>query len=558
MTLSRRQFVTRLSAATAATTLHPYANSALGFSNGVTPRQIPGNQADATFADPERLRKLATSAIDTAKAAGALFADCRITRMMLQWGNEAFSIRPPIRPSAFPDTEHFTIGVRALVDGYWGFAASPYWEVDEAVQLAKDAVAQARYNAKGGGRHVDLGKVVPVTGSWVMPVEIDPFTIPLEEKIEWLTARVEEVNRYRERRKNVGIIWVKFQCARQERVVANTEGSYYTQIVYRTGGEMLISVGGRVEPFTAVQMIVPGFTPAGLGWEIFQRPVWDRFLETVAEGETLAIVPRKPLDVGRYDVVFDAETAASILDQTLGPATELDRMMGFEANASGTSFLGSNPMNLLGAFQCASKFVNVAANRTDAGGLATVQWDDEGIDAHHFPLVQNGILTDLQTTRESAAWIAPWYTQRGQAVRSHGCAAAEEADAITMQHRPNLVLEPAASNVSLDDLFSHVDKGLYFTRGTVRSDFQARTGLGTAIAREIVNGKLGALVEPAAFSFDTLELWKNVTAIGGPGTEACIAGQSKKGEPEQTTWHSVTAVPMAATGVAVVDPMRKA
>jgi TldD protein len=557
MTLSRRQFVTRLSAATAMTAVGSRASAALGFPLGLpadaTTRRIPSDRADASFVDPDRLRIIAMSAIDAARAAGASFADVRLTRTIAQSGGEIHVISP----DAFPDEELLTIGVRALVDGYWGFAASPYWDVDEAAQLAKDAVAQARYNAKTGGRRVDLGTPEVVTGTWVMPVEIDPFDVSIEEKKEWLTARVEDYHRYRARRRNLSSVRCNIEFTRQERVVANTEGSYFTQVVYRSGGELVIGVGSHTGT-AAQQMPIPGFTLSGAGWELFQRPVWDRILESVAEGEALNAVPIKPLDVGRYDVVFDAQTTAALLDRTLGPATELDRVMGYEANADGTSFLGPDPMDVLGTFQLASRFVNVTANRTETSGLATVQWDDEGIAGHQFPLVRDGILTDFQTTRESAAWIAPWYTQRRTPVRSHGCAASESADTITMQHRPNLVLEPATSDVSLDDLIKHVKKGIFLSNADVHADFQLRTGLGEGTAREIVDGKLGAFIAPAAFSFDTLALWKNVIGVGGRGTEVRIAGKSVKGEPAQATYHSVTAVPMAATGIAVIDPLRKA
>jgi TldD protein len=189
--------------------------------------------------------------------------------------------------------------------------------------------------------------------------------------------------------------------------------------------------------------------------------------------------------------------------------------------------------------------------------------------AQQFPLVQDGMLTDYQTTRESAAWIAPWYTKQGKAATSHGCASAEAADAVTMQHCPNIVLEPATSDISRDDLIKQVKKGIFFEAGLslkplhyrgkrVIGDFQGRTGIGMFPAREIVDGKLGAVITRAAFSFDTVELWKNVIEVGGKNGRKRVAMESTKGEPEQVTRHSVSAVPMAVTRVAVVDPQRKA
>jgi TldD protein len=258
-------------------------------------------------------------------------------------------------------------------------------------------------------------------------------------------------------------------------------------------------------------------------------------------------------------VVFDADVAASILDGTIGKATELDRAMGYEANAGGTSFLGPDPMALLGAFKVGSSMVNVTADRTTPGGLSTVKWDDEGVSAHEFSLVKDGVVVDYQTTRESSAWLAPWYEKQGKPVASHGCAAAQAGDAITMQHRPNLRLEPATADVTRDDLIKQVKKGMFFGHSDVSTDFQARSGLGVSgHAREIVNGTLGARLPQSAFSFDTVELWKNVIGIGGRSSQRRIQAAAVKGQPGQRSFHSATAAPMSVTGVAVIDPMRKA
>ena len=158
-------------------------------------------------------------------------------------------------------------------------------------------------------------------------------------------------------------------------------------------------------------------------------------------------------------------------------ATQLDRALGYEANAGGTSFM-NDPLAMLGSFKTASPLVTIKSNRSAPMQLATVKWDDEGVVPSDTTLVKDGILHDFQTTREQAAWLAPYYSKSGRPVQSNGCAAAQSALAITMQHMPNLSLEPNPSQVKLDDLVANVKDGMQVEHGSLEQiDFQGRTGL---------------------------------------------------------------------------------
>jgi TldD protein len=294
----------------------------------------------------------------------------------------------------------------------------------------------------------------------------------------------------------------------------------------------------------------------------------DRF---VAEGALQAAA--KPALVGRYTLVCDGATMAALLSATFGVATQLDRALGYEANAGGTSFL-DDPLAMVGTLHVASPLVTVTGNRSAPTQLATVKWDDEGVAPQHFTLINNGTLTDYQTTREQASWLAPYYTKVGRPVRSNGCAASEDALAITLQQVPNLALEPSASGGRVDDLVSKVKHGLLLEGGqVVQVDSQARHGLlGGGTLREITDGRLGNLIQGGAVLFDTMDFWKNVTAVGGAATTAVLPfsqypyggelGQllhlPVKGQPAQASSYSVQAVAATVTNQSLIIPSRKA
>jgi TldD protein len=261
---------------------------------------------------------------------------------------------------------------------------------------------------------------------------------------------------------------------------------------------------------------------------------------------------------------------ASMVEQTFGLATQLDRALGYEANAGGTSFL-DDPLSMVGHLQVASPIVNISGNRNAPTQLATVQWDDEGLVPATFPIVQQGVLVDFQTTREQAAWLAPYYEGTGRLVRSHACAAAEDGLSVTLQHMPNLALAPNQDAVDIATLIAEAKEGILIAGGAVSVDFQARTGFIQGDMYKIANGKIGPKVYGGEVMFNTMDFWKNVIALGGPSTAAVASTtqyasllglwgdpSTAKGQPAQKTSHSVRAAAVTVTKQSLIDLMRKA
>ena len=175
----------------------------------------------------------------------------------------------------------------------------------------------------------------------------------------------------------------------------------------------------------------------------------------------------------------------------------------------------NDPLGMLGSFKTACPLVTVKSNRSAPTQLATVKWDDEGVIPSETTLVKDGILHDFQTTREQAAWLAPYYGKVGRPVESNGCAASQSGLAITMQHMPNLSLEPSPSPVKLDDLIANVKDGIHLSHSSLEQiDFQGRTGLLlNGRMREIKNGPLGRMIGNGAVQFGTRLPISGVTSL---------------------------------------------
>jgi TldD protein len=522
-----------------------------------------------TLRAPDDAEALAQWAVDAAMHAGAQYADVRLTRTVQH--HYSFG------GTALGDWEDVGIGVRALVNGYWGFAAYPSGDRALVEQLARDAVAQATANGRGAvTRTVDLGHVSAVTGRWATPVALDPFAVPLEEKQAfmryWLAAALKEGV-------NISAPQSFLHFVGQTRTVATSEGSRYTQTAYESGGKIMVGPWGALtEKVGTTTLPVQGIGTAGRGWEMFLGAKIPEQLRAMPERLLAAAALQRnaePLTVGRYTLVCDGATMAAVLNATLGVATQLDRALGYEANAGGTSFI-TDPLAMLGTFQVASSLVTVSANRSAQAQLATVKWDDEGVTPPDVVLLKNGVLTDVQTTREQATWLAPYYAKSAHPVRSNGDAAAQDALKITLQHTPNLALEPSPAAVRLEDLIANVPEGILVEEGSVmQADAQARNGLLVSPnMRHIKNGRLGAMVTGGAILFNTIDFWKHVMAVGGPSTRrvvpfsqyqlgwggewAVFFDQPVKGEPPQWSSHSVQAAAATVANQPVINPEAKA
>jgi len=485
---------------------------------------------------------MAQTALDAAHAAGATYADVRLTVTTSRVFQNLY------------ETETLGMSVRALRDGYWGWAATPYVAATEAPRLGRLAVRLANANAASGlPRTVDW-RPIPIVpnGTWTTPIAIDPFEVALEEILDWcagvetFTLALANSRGGRSAQNPIRLIFTK-----QERLLLSTEGSCLHQQVYTVVPKIPVAYKG-----VRRELHLGG--PAQAGWEfVFHAPVRELIRRTMDEIDQTVPLPAKALDVGRYDLVCPASVVAALLEGTFGAATQVDRALGYEANAEGTSYLGPDPLRCLGT-TVAAPLLTVTAERTTPRALATIKWDDEGVEPAPFPLITHGVLTDYQTTREAAAWLAPWYQKQGTPVRSHGCLASEDALTLPMPHTPNLIMHPGAHALDLETLVQGVDHGYVVDTIDLDMDFQQLNGLGRVTLTEIRRGRrVGQVRGEAGLLLHTPELWQHLQAVGGEGSQDWSVGTSVKGEPAEQVPYSLQTVPALFTQQAIIDPRSK-
>ena len=491
----------------------------------VTP--VPEAAAGATPAGDAAFREIAETALDAAQRAGATYADVRISRNR----NQSISTRER-QITGLVDNETFGFGVRVLASNTLGFAASRELTLQEAERVAREAVAQAQANA---GAQIQPVLLAPTesypNGRWRSPIVTDPFDVSVEDKVALLLAANEAA---------LGVPGARFVNSSmffvlEEKTFASTEGTFTEQVIHRCYPQVSVTAVSPDGSDFQTRNSTP-VQPMGLGYEYVldadlpgNAPLW-------AE-EAVAKLSAKPVEPGRYDLVLLPSHLFLTIHESIAHPTELDRIFGFEANYAGTSFI--YPLEqYLGTFRYGPEFMQIQGERSTPGALATVGWDDEGVKPDEYLIVKDGVLHDLQTTREQAPWLAEYYARIGQPVRSHGNSYAQSWADVQFQRMPNVNLLPNSErDVSVEELISEVENGILIEgRGSYSIDQQRYNAqFGGQVFYEIRNGRRGEMLKDVAYQIRTPEFWNGMDAIGGPSTYQ-LGGtfNDGKGQPSQS------------------------
>jgi len=464
--------------------------------------------------DRRERERLADLAMDMARRAGAAYADLRICRNSWQ--------EVTVRERRLDWSESGVLvgfGLRVLIDGAWGFAGSA--TVDEASLRA--AVASASESAAAirrlGAVPVVLETLQSHRDDWTMPMAEDPFAVALGDKVDLLT-RVNDAAL----KGGASFISASADAAKEEKFFASSVGSLIEQRRVRVAPSFDVTVIDRASGrFGGRHSLAQ---PRAAGWE------YVRGLNLVAEAEEAAQQAReklaaKPVEPGRYDLVIDPTNLWLTLHESVGHSTELDRALGWEANYAGTSFVTPE---LRGRLQYGSALMTVLADRTQAGGLATVGYDDDGVksDSASFAIIRNGIFENFQMAIGQAHLIG--------AERSNGCAFADGPTTFPLQRMPNISLQPNPDPTSLDDLIGGVENGILIVGSGSWSIDQQRYNFqfGGQLFYEIRNGKRGAMLRDVAYQAQSQSFWNAMDAVGDRSTwQLCGTFNCGKGEPGQ-------------------------
>jgi TldD protein len=430
----------------------------------------------------------------------------------------------------FTTTEAEGIGVRVRVGGGWGFAATR--DVSAAGGEAALRAALAIAEAQPAGPATPLAPVEPARGHWSSPYEIDPFDVSLEDKLGLLFA-AEAALRGDGGDARIVRSLATFRAWRERKAFASTEGAACTQELVAGGGGIGVWASDGTELQVRSYPLAHGGLFAAAGWEhVLALDLAGHAPRVAAEAIELLTAPECP--EGVTTIVLDGEQLALQIHESVGHALELDRILLGEASYAGTSWVGPDD---IGTARFGSEHMTIIADATLPGSLGAFGWDDEGVPASRYPLVEAGVLRATLSNRESAAAIG--------LDRSGGCARADGFARQPIVRMTNVSIEPGGAG-SLEDLIADTDEGLYLETNKSWSidDRRLQFQFGTEVGREIKGGRLGRLYRNASYAGIGPRFWRSLDAVCGPDEwRAWGLTNCGKGEPGQVMSVSHGAAP---------------
>ena len=445
-------------------------------------------------------RRLADAALSRARDFNVSHADFRFERVRYQ----DIRVRDGHLQGA-EDSEDLGFAVRVILDGAWGFAAGVVQTPESAVRVAETAVRTARLAAAMTTRPVALAPE-PVHGDvvWVSSYQIDPLSVPLDEKAALLASWSGDLLASPVVSHSSGLL----RQVVENKFYADLAGTTTTQ--QRVRLEPVFEAFGSDERsgrFDSMRTTAP---PVGRGWEYLVGGMRDWTAELEELPDLLAEKLVAPsVEPGRYDLVIHPSNLWLTIHESIGHATELDRALGYEANYAGTSFATPDG---LGTLQYGSPAMHVTGDRTVEHGLATIGYDDEGVQTQSWDLIKDGVLVGYQLDRPTAHLM--------DIERSNGCAYADSPGHIPIQRMANVSLQAAPDGPGTDGLIGEVDRGIYVVGDNSWSIDMQRYNFQFTGQRfyRIEGGRLAGQVRDVAYQASTTDFWRSMERVGGPAT----------------------------------------
>ena len=378
------------------------------------------------------LDRLADVALEIAKQRGATYADFRVERLR---SHIIVARDRELQTSVESETVGFS--VRVVAKGAWGFAAGIDLTTEAVSDVARRAVEVAEALAPLNTEPVTLADEPVYRDTYVSSYEIDPFAVAEDQKINFLLT----LNERALASKLIDRVTSHVMLVREQKYFASLAGSRITQQRVRVKGDL---TAVRIDKSTgAFETMGNAAPPAGKGWEYFTTGYdWGKDADEIP-----ALLEQKmaspSITPGRYDIVVDPTNLWLTIHESIGHSTELDRVLGYEANYAGTSFATLDKLNTL---QFGAPMMHVTGDRQVEHGLSTIGYDDEGVAAQTWDIVRDGVLVGYQLDRQMA--------HKQGFGRSNGCAFADQAGRVPLQRMPNVSLSASTKPITLNDLLS--------------------------------------------------------------------------------------------------------
>jgi TldD protein len=284
-------------------------------------------------------------------------------------------------------------GVRAFVDGAWGYASGTSAKASDLVAAAKRATAIAKANAAAGVPKTKLRGIPTGKKTYRAACRIDPADIGGEEKVSLAGELCNAIAGER-----IASTLGFYNEADQRCELANTAGARvaWREVRVRLGAQAIAQEGDRQEMAVEIK-------DASAGWEFIKT------LDPVAFGQEMGREARERLQAvkppgGLQTVILDPDASGLLAHEVMGHASEGDEIV------KRRSFLSQVVGKRVG-----SRLVSMYDDGTLPRGHGTIPVDSEGTPAHKTTIIDRGVYHGYMQSLETAGSLKVRPTGNGRA-----------------------------------------------------------------------------------------------------------------------------------------------
>lgn len=388
------------------------------------------------------------------------------------------------------------VGIRVINDGSLGFASTQ--NLNELQQTAEKALLISKASRTLQKEKIQLAPKEVVVDHYDTKIEIDPFTVSKKDKVDLLLKAEKEM----QSAANLKITRGFMQFQKEEKIFADTEGSYITQKLYESGAGIEAVSANDLDMQIRSYPTSFGGNHATAGYEyVLSLNLVENAAKTAKEAEMLLNAEECPS--GHFDLLIDSSQLVLQVHESVGHPVELDRIFGSEAAYAGMSFVTTDKRE--NGFKYGSEHVTIVADGTLEKGLGSFGYDDDGVKAQRTVIVDKGILKNFLTSRDTAVKLGD---------TSNGTNRADGWQNIPIVRMTNISLMPG--DFEFNDLLKGIDYGFYLCTNKSWSidDKRLNFQFATEIAYEIKDGKLtGKIFKNPIYTGITPEFWGSCDGV---------------------------------------------
>ena len=237
---------------------------------------------------------------------------------------------------------------------------------------------------------VRLAEKDAIQASFNSPNRIDPFSVPLADKIAFLQEMDAKLNQPGVFQRVSQLIFMRKQI-----IFLDSEGSEIEKNIIEVFPSIEV-MGVDAQGVMHSRKFSPGRLGETRGWETVDMPLFSENAERIVREMNEVLVaedcPKEERSVILLPGIMFLQT-----HETIGHALELDRILGYELAFAGGSFV---TLKDFGKLRYGSPKLTARADATLPNSPGSFGYDDDGVPAQDNLLIDKGILVGAITGRQ--------------------------------------------------------------------------------------------------------------------------------------------------------------